>query len=152
MSVESSEYFFRMKNHLDFNLIVWGEAAMTHVWWTPFGSLFDLRKHNGEKVPEESLELIHKTNPSKTLVLKDCGGCCEFESDLNPLFIHTRPNIRAVGTKMHFQHYAFSTTIFQVRSWFRHNLCILFGLAISASMYWHRPLTIVIRSAWLDLS
>ena len=151
MSVESSEYFFRMKNHLDFNLIVWGEAAMTHVWWTPFGSLFDLRKHNGEKVPEESLELIHKTNPSKTLVLKDWWMLWIWVRFKSTFYSHPA-KYQGSWDKNALSTLRFSTTIFQVRSRFRHNLCILFGLAISASMYWHRPLTIVIRSAWLDLS
>ena len=67
------------KSPLDVNLIVWGEAAMTHVWWPPFGSLFDFRKHNGDKAPEESWKLIHKTYPSKTLDPEHC------ESILNPV-------------------------------------------------------------------
>ena len=67
------------KSPLDVNLIVWGEAAMTHVWWPPFGSLFDFRKHNGDKAPEESWKLIQKTYPSKTLDPEHC------ESILNPV-------------------------------------------------------------------
>ena len=78
------------KSPLDVNLIVWGEAAMTHVWWPPFGSLFDFRKHNGDKAPEESWKLIHKTYPSKTQVPKHWRMLwvwVHFKSS----FIHTMP-------------------------------------------------------------
>ena len=116
------------KSPLDVNLIVWGEAAMTHVWWPPFGSLFDFRKHNGDKAPEESWKLIHKTYPSKTQVPKQWRRLwvwVHFKSS----FIHTMPVCVWKNSTFNLLN-AFSIPIYKSGPDLDIILCIRLGLAI----------------------